>query len=1148
MLKVFQSLPIPAHADDIVTAGNLPGCSLAFLLAELAVQYTHPFFVITADRLSAARLEAEIRFFSSDPTLPILHFPDWETLPYDQFSPDNSIISQRIAAMYRIGTLKRGIIITAINTILQRLAPPNFVQKNSFVLNQGDHFDIQESRERCTQQGYYSVSQVLEPGEFCTRGGIFDIFPTGSNTPFRIEIFDDKVESIRTFDPETQRTLERISTISLLPAREFPLTDDSIVLFRQQWRDHFNGNPTMMPIYNDVSQGIMSTGIEYYLPLFFQDTATLLQYLPTNTRIIQWGDCANTGRQFWQEIHYRFHEYHVDASRPLLPPKKLYISIEELGEMCHQFPQIKLHTDSTSYHNFAIHAGQDVFIDYNSTQPLQALQEYLLDYPNTHVLFCAESIGRRERILELFNRYQIFPTLFDSWPEFIQKPTHYGITVAPLDQGMFIPDANLMIITENQLFGFQVAQKSYRHSKAQTLDHVIRHLAELKIGAAVVHEDYGVGRYVGLQNLEQENITNEYLILQYADGDILYVPVTHLHLISRYGGLDNDQAPLDKLGSKRWQQAKAKAAKQIKDVAANLLAIYAAREYKLGTRYQLPESEYYDFAAKFRFEETPDQAQAIHYTIQDMCSEKHMDRLICGDVGFGKTEVAMRAAFICVYNKKQVVVLVPTTLLAQQHYTTFQDRFADWPITIECLSRFRTQKEQQSILERLQAGKIDIIIGTHKLIQDHVQYHDLGLVIIDEEHRFGVQQKERFKQLRSEVDILTLTATPIPRTLNLAISQVRDLSIIATPPARRLAVKTFIQVRNQQAIREAIQREILRGGQVYFLHNSIESIHKVARELMELAPKARIEVAHGQMRARELEHIMSNFYHQRFNVLVCTSIIETGIDIPTANTIIIDQADSFGLAQLHQLRGRVGRSHHQAYAYLLTRPLEIITPDAKKRLEAFASLNNLGAGFLLATHDLEIRGAGDVLGEEQSGHIQTIGLTLYTELLNKAVHSLQTGILPSETTIDTSHTIVDIKMTALIPNDFVIDVHERLLLYKRLANAKTFHEINELKIEIIDRFGLLPQPTQHLLAITHIKLQAEQLGIQKLEAHVNGCYLHFKANPNINSITIIKLIQTQADKYQLISNDQLKIKWQISMDDILEKVQNLLVMLCEKSD
>lgn len=1143
MLNIAEAINLPKQSGQAVTYGNLPGCSAALVLAELAMQHNFPILVITPDNLSAQRLEDEIHFFLGDRQFPLIHFPDWETLPYDHFSPHHTIISQRIKALYDIGQLSHGIVIAPVNTLLQRIAPPDFVQQNSFALHNKQFFDLQAVRERCVHQGYYAVQQVLEPGEFCLRGGIFDIFPMGSPTPYRIEIFDDEVESIRTFDPETQRTIERIESISLLPAREFPVTDASITLFRQQWRDHFTGNPGEIPLYRDISKGIIGSGIEYYLPLFFEQTTNFLDHLPQNTLLAQWGDCHKPSEQFWLEITERHYQCNIDRTRPMLEPSALYFSTSDFFSRCKQLPQLKLQLETSKYDNFEFGLTPPVFINHKSSQPLEALQQYLADNQEKKILFCAESPGRREKMLELFSQANVVPEVFNRWNNFISDSATCGISVAPLEHGIVIPSANIVIITETQLFGEHVAQQRRRKQKTQDIDNVIRNLAELKIGAAVVHVDHGVGRYLGLECMQDGDIASEYLTLEYADGGTLYVPISALHLISRYGGLDAESAPLDKLGSGRWQKVKDKAAKQIKDVAAKLLEIYAKREHKTGIKYTLSTADYNNFACSFPFEETPDQEQAIQQVIDDMCSEKRMDRLVCGDVGFGKTEVAMRAAFIAICNQKQVAVLVPTTLLAQQHFTTFQDRFADWPVTIECLSRFRTAKEQQTIMQKLQAGKVDIVVGTHKLIQPDVKYDNLGLVIIDEEHRFGVQQKDRFKQLRAEVDILTLTATPIPRTLNMAMSQVRDLSIIATPPAKRLAVKTFIQVHNTHAIREAIMREILRGGQVFFLHNSVESIDKVARELAEFAPEARIEIAHGQMRERQLEKIMSDFYHQRFNVLVCTTIIENGIDIPTANTIVIDRADHFGLAQLHQLRGRVGRSHHQAYAYLLTRPVKLMTRDAKKRLDAFATLDDLGAGFMLATHDLEIRGAGELLGEEQSGHIQTIGLTLYTELLNKAVSAIQQGGTLTEDAIKSENTVIDIKISALIPGDFIVDVHERLLLYKRIANADTDAEIDDIQEEMIDRFGLLPKPIHHLFAVTKLKLQAERLGVQKLDATLKLGRIEFKPNPAINPMTMVTLIQTQGHIYKLLSASCLQVKWQTTPEALLQTVADLLTTL-----
>lgn len=1144
MLNLSQDFTFPTTAGQFSTGSHLPGCSLSLVISEW-VHRNHPILIMTPDHLTAQRLEDELRFFLSDPNILISHFPDWETLPYDHFSPHHAIISKRIAALYQISQVRQGIIIAAVSSLLQRLSPPDFIQKNSLVFSQHQAIDWQALRERSIQQGYYAVQQVITPGEFSIRGGLFDIFPMGAQKPLRIEIFDNQVESIRTFDPETQRTLERIQHFSLLPAREFPVNAESITLFRQQWRDHFSGNPTDVSIYRDISQQIIPSGIEYYLPLFFHETYNFLQHLPSHTVLIQWEDCHHACEQFWIEIHERYRVCNIDHTRPLLPPGQLYYPTSDFFALCKQFPQIKLSAKAVpSTVHFPTEQGKLVFLNHKLDKPLSSLQSYLDEHADSRVLFCAESAGRREKLLELLNRYAISPQTVASWQTFLaEENLRFAITVGPLTEGIECPRSQIMIITESQLFDSYVPQERHRKTKTQNLDNLVRNLAELQIGTPVVHIDHGIGRYRGLYTIQDGEMTTEYLTLEYANNDILYVPISALQLISRYGGLTNDTITLDKLGDVRWQKAKEKAVKQIKDVAANLLVMYAQREQKAGICYPLPEPHYTQFVSGFRFEETPDQEQAIQAVLNDMCSDKRMDRLICGDVGFGKTEVAMRAAFIAVCHQKQVAILVPTTLLAEQHFTTFQDRFADWPITIECLSRFRSQVEQKTILDKLQAGQLDIIIGTHKLIQPDIHYHDLGLVIIDEEHRFGVQQKERFKRFRAEVDILTLTATPIPRTLNMAMSQMRDLSIIATPPARRLAIKTFIQVRNSYVIREAIVREIFRGGQVFFLHNNVDSIERVARELIALVPEATVQIAHGQLKERALEKVMSDFYHQRFNVLVCTTIIETGIDIPTANTIVIDKADHFGLAQLHQLRGRVGRSHHQAYAYLLTRDPKAMSKDAKKRLDAFADLEDLGAGFILATHDLEIRGAGELLGDEQSGHIQTIGLSLYTELLAKTIHSLQSGESLTADTFACEHTRIDIKIAAWIPSDIIADVHERLMVYKRIANAETEAELDDLKEEIIDRFGLIPMPVQHLFAITKLKLKANALGISKFEANMQGGRIEFKPNAPIDPMVIVDLVQKKSDSFKLRSAHSLQIKWQATPDDIIQHVREIIELL-----
>ncbi|MFN7096894.1 MAG: transcription-repair coupling factor, partial [Gammaproteobacteria bacterium] len=869
-------------------------------------------------------------------------------------------------------------------------------------------------------------------------------------------------------------------------------------------------------------------GIEYYLPLFYEKAGILFDYLPTESLIIRIGDIVNAAEQFWQEVTQRYAQCNIDRIKPILKPETLFLKPEQLLAIVKNHLQLQLSHEPISdtkqtRKNIATSIPPQVQVNHKLQNPLLVLQQYLHDYTG-RVLFCTESAGRRESLLTLLQTIAVYPHKINDWREFLSGHEKYTITTAPLDDGLNLPAEQLVLITESQLFGAQVLQQRRRKAKRIDPEQAVRNLTELSIGSPIVHIDHGVGRYLGLQLIKAGDIEGEFLTIEYAAGDKLYIPVTSLHLISRYSGVDLEHAPLHRLGTPQWQKAKEKAAEQVRDVAAELLELYAKRSARAGFKFTAPDNDYHRFAAGFPFEETVDQTTTITAVLNDMQSGQPMDRLVCGDVGFGKTEVAMRAAFMAVNSNKQVAILVPTTLLAQQHYENFKDRFADWPITIESLSRFQSGKQQTDILHKLQSGEVYIVIATNNLLKERIKFQRLGLVIIDEEHRFGVHQKERLKALRAEVDILTLTATPIPRTLNMAMSGLRELSIIATPPAKRLSVKTFIHERSDSIIREAILREVLRGGQVYFLHNNVDSIELVANELNKLVPEARVHVAHGQMRERELEHIMSDFYHQRFNVLVCTTIIETGIDIPTANTIVIDRADKFGLAQLHQLRGRVGRSHHQAYAYLMTPPEKNLTKDSQKRLEAIAAYDDLGVGFTLATHDLEIRGAGELLGDNQSGDIQAIGFNLYMELLEKAVAAMKAGKTLTADTSLLDNIEVDLKIPALIPATYLDDVHERLVLYKRIASVKNESELDELKVEMVDRFGLLPPSCKNLFETASIKLSAQQLGIRKIEAHQLGGRIEFYQHTNVEPMTIIKLIQQKAHTYQMEGSNRLKFK------------------------
>lgn len=1139
--------------------GKLYGSALSLAVSSLAQQSEQFIVLITSDMPGAQKLKHELSFFlTASPELEILTLPDWETLAYDQFSPHQDIISERLATLYHLPRLKKGILIVPLNTLMHRLMPLDYINNNTLFLNTGMLLDMAEFRRELEKSGYRCVDNVYEHGEFAVRGSIIDLFPMGSELPYRIDLFDDEIETIKHFDLETQRSISHSDSINMMPAREFPMDKQAIEFFREQYRDVFcqqkpgenNLELTESIIYNNIGQGISPPGIEYYLPLFFQQTTSLFDYLPNESIIVNFMDLESVTDQFIKDTELRYEQYRHDTSRPILSPQQLFLKTDELFAQLKKYPRIicqsfefevSLSNKSAGVYNFATEKPPALTIDTKKENVMHNLERYLKQSSKDkrRVLFCAETAGRKESLLELLKPYKIYPKNNNSWQEFLSSTATLGICTTPLDDGMQLTD--IALLSESQLYGRQVMQRRRRKAKSRDNDAIINTLAELQIGAPVVHEDNGIGRYLGLQTITLSDETTEFLALEYAGGDKLYVPVAYLHLISRYTGSNPDTAPLHKLGSGQWEKAKRKAKEKIHDVAAELLEIYALREAQQGFVYRFNQQDYHTFVSGFPFEETPDQQTAIEAVLEDMTGPKPMDRLICGDVGFGKTEVAMRAAFIAVSGGKQVAILVPTTLLSRQHTESFQNRFAEWPVKIAGLSRFQNKKEQALILKEIAAGTIDIIIGTHKLLQKDLKYKQLGLVIIDEEHRFGVRQKDRFKQLRSQVDILTLTATPIPRTLNMSLSGIRDFSIIATPPARRLSIKTFVQPWNNDTIKEACQREIMRGGQVFVLHNNVQTIDKKAQELEALIPEAKVDVAHGQMKENQLEHIMADFYHQRFNILVCTTIIETGIDIPTANTIIIERADRFGLAQLYQLRGRVGRSHHKAYAYLTVPSRKSMTADAIKRLEAIEAIKELGAGFTLATHDLEIRGSGELLGEGQSGQIQAIGFTLYTELLERAVKSLKEGKDPEMETASHYGTEIDMHIPALIPDDYLPDVHTRLVLYKRIANAQNDVELKDIQVEMIDRFGLLTDQIKNLFAVTSLKLKASPLDILSINFGEDGGRMIFSDQPDIDPMKIINLIQTKPALYKLDGNSKLRL---LKMEtDISKQFQYLSELL-----
>ncbi|HHF5091551.1 TPA: transcription-repair coupling factor [Haemophilus influenzae] len=1141
MKTAFFQPDIPTQPNDHKILGNvLPGAD-ALAISEIAEQNQNLTVVVTTDTRSAVRLSRVLSELSSQN---VCLFPDWETLPYDTFSPHQEIISSRLSALFHLQNAKKGIFLLPISTLMQRLCPPQYLQHNVLLIKKGDRLVIDKMRLQLEATGYRAVEQVLEHGEYAVRGALLDLFPMGSAVPFRLDFFDDEIDSIRTFDVDTQRTLDEITSINLLPAHEFPTDDKGIEFFRAQFRETF-GEIRRDPehIYQQISKGTLISGIEYWQPLFFAEMATLFDYLPEQTLFVDMENNQTQGERFYQDAKQRYEQRKVDPMRPLLSPEKLWLNVDEVNRRLKSYPRITFKAEkvrsSVRQKNLPVAALPEVTIQSQQKEPLGQLRQFIEHFKG-NLLFSVETEGRRETLLDLLSALKLKPKQIQSLEQIENEK--FSLLVSSLEQGFIIEQSlPVAIIGEANLLGERIQQRSRDKRKTINPDTLVRNLAELKIGQPVVHLDHGVGRYGGLVTLDTGGIKAEYLLLNYANESKLYVPVTSLHLISRYVGGSDESAPLHKLGNEAWAKSRQKAAEKIRDVAAELLDVYAQREAKKGFAFKYDREEFQQFAATFPFEETYDQEMAINAVISDMCQPKAMDRLVCGDVGFGKTEVAMRAAFLAVMNHKQVAVLVPTTLLAQQHYENFKDRFANLPVNVEVLSRFKTAKEQKQILENLAEGKVDILIGTHKLIQSDVKFNDLGLLIIDEEHRFGVGQKEKIKQLRANIDILTLTATPIPRTLNMAMNGIRDLSIISTPPARRLSIKTFVRQNDDLVVREAILREILRGGQVYYLHNDVASIENTAEKLTALVPEARVIVGHGQMRERELERVMSDFYHQRYNVLVCSTIIETGIDVPTANTIIIERADHFGLAQLHQLRGRVGRSHHQAYAYLLTPPPKMMTKDAERRLDALENLDNLGAGFILATHDLEIRGAGELLGNEQSGQIESIGFSLYMELLDAAVKALKEGREPSLEELTQQQADIELRVPALLPDDYLGDVNMRLSFYKRIAAAESKAELDELKVELIDRFGLLPDATKNLLQITELRLLVEPLNVVRIDAGTQGGFIEFSAKAQVNPDKFIQLIQKEPIVYRFDGPFKFKFMKDLSDNKVrLEFVVDLL--------
>ena len=1129
------TLPRPfASADALLLA--------KFALAQHALGKLTTIF--TAEPADTQRLEDELAFFA--PSLRVAVFPDWETLPYDTFSPHQDLISERLATLWRIQNWKeRGavdVVLMPASTALVRLAPPSFIAAYTFNFKHKEKLDAAALKAQLTLAGYSHVSQVVSPGEYAVRGGLIDLFPMGSLVPYRVDLFGDEVDSIRTFDPDTQRSLYPVPEVRLLPGREFPMDEGARSAFRSRWREQMDGDPTKVRLYKDIGAGIATAGIEYYLPLFFDATATIFDYLGTDTVLALHGEVDTALERFWTDTRERHRFLQHDRERPILAPETLFLRAEEFFERCNALAQLSLRGsgaaptdaatgDATGNAEIWARPLPDLSVDRGAPEPLKKLQLHV-GTTKYRLLIVAESEGRRESLLELLRDSKIEPPSVASLAEFQAGSAHFAIAVAPMARGFFWfePDAatTIQFVTETELFAASsTTRRRRKQEQVSDVNALIKDLSELKIGDPVVHSNHGIGRYVGLKSIDlsngQDGGASEFLHLEYADKATLYVPVAQLHLIARYTGVSAEEAPLHRLGSGQWDKAKRRAAEQVRDTAAELLNLYAHRASREGFAFRYSPHDYEAFAASFGFEETPDQQAAIHAVIQDMVSPQPMDRLVCGDVGFGKTEVALRAAFIAVTGGKQVAILAPTTLLAEQHFQNISDRFGKWPVKVAELSRFRSPKEIKAALEGIADGTVDIVVGTHALISNKVQFKRLGLLVIDEEHRFGVRHKEAIKAMRADVDVLTLTATPIPRTLGMALEGLRDLSVIATAPQRRLAIKTFVRSESNGTIREAILRELKRGGQVYFLHNEVETINARRDKLQELIPEARIAVAHGQLPERQLETVMRDFVAQRYNLLLCSTIIETGIDVPSANTILMSRADKFGLAQLHQLRGRVGRSHHQAYAYLMVPDVEGLTKAASQRLEAIQSMEELGSGFYLAMHDLEIRGAGEVLGDNQSGNMMEVGFQLYNEMLAEAVRSLKAGVEPDLLSPLSATTEINLHAPALLPDTYCGDVHTRLTLYKKLATASKPEHIDALLEEITDRFGKLPPQGQTLLDVHRLRVLAKPYGVTKIDAAPQLTVISFRPNPPIDAMRIIELVQKNRH-IKLAGNDKLRIE------------------------
>ena len=1124
--------PSDLAAGRRFTVPRPAGSADALLLSRFAARRREQGGLVvafTAEPADATRFAEEIPFFAPD--LRVAVFPDWETLPYDTFSPHQDLVSERLATLWRLLQRDLDLVLIPATTALVRLAPPAFLAGTTFLFKQKQRLDEAALKAQLTLAGYSHVSQVVSPGEYAVRGGLIDLFAMGSPVPYRVDLFGDEIDSIRTFDPDTQRSLYPVPEIRLLPGREFPMDEAGRGAFRARWRERMEGDPTKARLYRDVGDGIAGAGIEWFLPLFFEQPASVFDYLKDSDAVVLHGEVGESLQRFWTDTRERHRFLQHDPERPLLPPEEIFLRDEAFFAACNRHPQLSVRGAASAESAPAWSSTlPDLAIDRGAQEPLARLHRHVAATAS-RVLVIAESEGRRESLLELLREGAIDPPATASLAAFLEGDAPVAIGVAPLANGFrWSRDGGALpvdFVTEAELFASTAQARRRKRQEAQSdVDALIRDLSELKVGDPVVHVNHGIGRYLGLKSMAlggPEAEAGEYLHLEYADKAVLYVPVSQLHLIARYTGVSADEAPLHRLGSAQWDKAKRRAAEQVRDTAAELLAIYARRAAREGHAFRFQPHEYEAFAASFPFDETPDQHAAIHAVIQDMVSPRPMDRLVCGDVGFGKTEVALRAAFVAVVAGKQVAILAPTTLLAEQHHQNIADRFGKWPIKVAELSRFRNAKEVKAALVGIEDGTVDIVVGTHKLLSGDVKFKNLGLLVIDEEHRFGVRQKEQIKALRSEVDVLTLTATPIPRTLGMALEGLRDLSVIATAPERRLAIKTFVRNESSGTIREAILRELKRGGQAYFLHNDVQTIEHRRETLQALVPEARIAVAHGQMAERELERVMRDFVAQRSNVLLCSTIIETGIDVPSANTIVMARADRFGLAQLHQLRGRVGRSHHQAYAYLLVPDVEALPKQAALRLEAIQQMEELGSGFYLAMHDLEIRGAGEVLGDNQSGNILEVGFQLYNDMLAEAVSSLRAGREPDLLAPLAATTDINLHAPALLPETYCGDVHVRLSLYKRLASAAKNEQIDALLEETVDRFGRLPPAGQTLFDVHRLRVLAKGYGVVKIDSAERATVITFRPDPPVEPIRILDLVQRNRH-VKLVGNERLRIE------------------------